>query len=408
MSVKLVEWLSLLASWLSSWLQNNYPELIVVAITIALYLYRKIPRRYAPLILLIPFAVLYAISKLLPTFFAFHLSNWPLIAIVLTPILIIDLLHKIPKNSAPYFFISPFFILFAIFGFFPILFSIYISFQQWNPTQGLEAMKFLGKDDIFRNYLYVLTDPIFWKSVYNTFWLAITSGLAQHLMAIPLAFILVMGLKRLRHPFTAFYFLPYITSTVAIALVFNTIFGKQFGILNQTLGYLSEASWSSWLFGGLAEALPISWLGDIEFIKPAIAILLVWKYFGFNIVLYSAGLATIPKQYYEAAAIDGANVFQRLWFISLPLLRPIIFFAVTLTIIGNLQIFEEPFIFIGFNGGTDNAGMTMALYLYDLGFGTFKQMGPAAATSWLLFIIIGVLTAVNFYLNGRGGLENRE
>ena len=312
--------------------------------------------------------------------------------------------YKTQRNLAPYLFISPFFILFAIFGLFPTFFSIYLSFHSWNPVAGLKAIESAG----IKNYIFVFTDGLFWQSVYNTFWLAITSGVAQHAMAIPLAFILVTGFKRLRHPFTAAYFLPFITSTVAVAIVFNTIFGKQFGILNYALIYLSEAAWSSWLFGGLSEILPINWLGLKEYIKPSVAILVTWKYFGFNVVLYSAGLATIPRQYYEAAAIDGANAFQRFWQISIPLLRPIIFFAVTLTIIGNLQLFDEPFVLIGSTGGTNNAAMTIAMYLYDLGFGSVQDMGLAAATSWILFVIIGILTAINFLLNGRTGLETRE
>ncbi len=312
--------------------------------------------------------------------------------------------HKTQRRLAPYIFISPFFILFAIFGLFPTFFSIYLSFQSWNPTVGLKGIEFIG----FANYVYIFTDILFWKSVYNTFWLAITSGILQHLIAIPLAFILVTGFKKLRHPFTAAYFLPFITSTVAIAIVFNTIFGKQFGVLNYGLIYLSEAAWSSWLFGGLSEVLPINWLGLKEYIKPSVAILVVWKYLGFNVVLYSAGLATIPRQYYEAAAIDGANAFQRFWHVSLPLLKPIIFFAVTLTIIGNLQLFDEPFVLVGSTGGTSNAAMTVAMYLYDLGFGSVQDMGLATATSWILFLVIGILTAVNFFFNGRSGLESTE
>ncbi len=332
--------------------------------------------------------------------------------------------YKTQRRLAPYLFISPFFILYIIFGLFPTVFSIYLSFHSWNPVAGLGAMEFLGESDktnfisvlidpsfwtsLVRNYTFVLTDSLFWKSIYNTFWLAITSGVVQHALAIPLAFILVTSFKRLRHPFTAAYFLPFITSTVAVAIVFNTIFGKQFGILNYGLIYLSEAAWSSWLFGGLSEFLPINWLGLKEYIKPSVAILVVWKYFGFNVVLYSAGLATIPRDYYEAAAIDGANAFQRFWQISIPLLKPIIFFAVTLTIIGNLQLFDEPFVLVGETGGTSNSAMTMAIYLYDLGFGSVQDMGLAAATSWMLFIIIGILTAVNFFFNGRTGLETRE
>lgn len=311
-------------------------------------------------------------------------------------------LDRFQRKYAPYFFISPFFVLFAVFGLFPIAFSIYLSFQMWNPVQGLDSMEYVG----IENYTWLLADPWFWESLYNTIWITIASGLPQHLVAIPLAFALAIGIRSFRHPLTAIYFMPYITSSVAIALVFTTIFGTQFGVLNQVLIYLSEASWSAWLFGGLADSLPVNWLGRAVNIKPAISIEIFWQFFGFNVVLYAAGLATIPSEYYEAAAIDGANVPQSFWYITLPLLRPMIFFAVTLTIIGNLQLFDQPYILTSGTGGTGQAGMTVAMYLYRTGF-EWLEMGTAAAMSWLLFFVIGTLTIVHFWLFGRSGLETR-
>ena len=311
--------------------------------------------------------------------------------------------HTFQRKYAPYLFVSPFFILFAVFGLFPTVFSIYLSFQSWNPVQGLGSMEFVG----FENYVFLLTDPWFWQSLWNTLWLALVSGAPQHLIAIPLAFALVMGTRRLRHLFTAAFFVPYITSTVAVALVFATIFGVQFGLLNQVLGYLVQAPWSAWLFGGLSDQLPINWLDRAPYIKPAIATLVFWKYFGFNVVLYSAGLATIPQDYYEAAAIDGASLAQRFWHVTLPLLRPMIFFAVTFTIIGNLQLFDEPYILTDGDGGPSQAGMTVAVYLYRTGF-EWLYMGTAAAMSWLLFLVVGTATFVHFYFTGRRGLETRD
>lgn len=312
-------------------------------------------------------------------------------------------LNHFQRRYAPYLFISPFFILFAVFGLFPIFFSGYLSLQSWNPIQGLGSMEFVG----FENYTFTFDDPWFWRSLRNTFWIAIASGLPQHVVAVPLAFALVMGIRALRHQLTAIYFLPYITSAVAVSLVFLTIFGTQFGVLNQLLGYLANAPWSSWLFGGLQESLPIQWLSQRAFIKPAISAVVFWQFFGFNVVLYTAGLATIPRDYYEAAQIDGASSSQSFRFITLPLLRPMMFFAVTLTIIGNLQLFDQPFILTDGRGGTGQAGMTTAMYLYRTGF-EWLEMGTAAAIAWLLFILIGVLTAIHFLFFGRNSLEARE
>lgn len=310
---------------------------------------------------------------------------------------------RFQRKAAPYIFISPFFILFAIFGLFPTLFSIYLSFQAWNPVQGLSTMEYVGLE----NFAFLLTDPWFWKSLYNSLWLAIASGVPQHLLAIPLAFALVTAVHSLKHPLTVAYFAPYITSTVAVAIVFGTIFGTQYGALNTAIAALADWPVTAWMFSGVSDLLPIRWLSRTDFIKPAITILVVWKYFGFNVVLYSAGLATIPNEYYEAAAVDGARGWQRFWYITLPLLRPMMFFAVALTIIFNLQLFDEPFILTGGTGGTGQAGMTVAMYLYRTGF-EWLYMGSAAAMSWVLFMLIGALTAVHFALFGRSGLERRE
>lgn len=315
--------------------------------------------------------------------------------------------HKFQRKYAPYIFVSPFFILFAVFGIFPTLFSIYLSFQRWNPVQGLGAMDYVG----WENYSWLFGDPWFWKAMWNTLWLALVSGVPQHLIAIPLAFALVMGVRHLRHPLTAAYFLPFITSTVAVAIVFQTIYGTQFGALNQAIGALADWWPTAWIFAGLSEILPIDWLGRARYIKPSIAILVIWKYFGFNLVLYTAGLATIPREYYEAAEVDGASIGQRFWHITLPLLRPMIFFAVTLTIIGNLQMFDEPFVLTNISGnrtgGPDEAGLTVAMYLYRTGF-EWVDMGTAAAMSWILFLVIGTATFIHFRFLGRTGLERRE
>jgi multiple sugar transport system permease protein len=312
-------------------------------------------------------------------------------------------LDKFQRRYAPYIFISPFFLLFAVFGLFPIVFSLYLSLQVWNPVQGLGTMRYVGLE----NYVWLMDDPWFWRSIQNTLWIAVASGVPQHVLAIPLAFALSRGIRRFRHPLTAAYFLPFITSAVAVSLVFLTIFGTQFGILNQALIYLANAPWSAWLLGGMADGLPVNWLGRAPNIKPAISILVIWQYFGFNVVLYAAGLATIPKDYYEAAEIDGADGRRSFFHITLPLLRPMIFFAVSLTIIGNLQLFDQPFILTDGTGGSSQAGMTVVMYLYRTGF-NWLEMGTAAAIAWLLVLLIGVLTLIHFRFFGRSGLETRD
>ncbi len=281
---------------------------------------------------------------------------------------------RISPQIAPYVLLSPFVFLFLVFGMFPLAFSLYLAFQSWEPTSGLSAMQFVALD----NFAFVLQDEWFWKSLMNTAWLAVASGVPQHLVAIPLAVFIHTSFKGLRNGVVGAYFLPYITSTVAIAILFSSLFSKDFGLVNLGLHQL---------FG----AEPIDWLGVPQHIKPAIALIVFWRFVGFNVVLYLAALQTIPKDLYEAATMDGAGRLQQFFFITLPSLKPMVFFGVTLSVIGGLQIFEEPFILTGGRGGSDQAGMTTALYLYRTAF-DFNDFGAASAMSWLLFIVVAALT----------------
>jgi multiple sugar transport system permease protein len=259
---------------------------------------------------------------------------------------------RLSPKWAPYFFISPFLVLFAVFGVVPLCFSLYLAFQTWEPTSGLTAMEFVG----LANFTFAIQDEWFWKTLKNTVWLAVVSGVPQHLVAIPLAAFIHSSFKRSRDAVIGAYFLPYITSSVAIAILFSSLFSTEYGLVN-----------------------------------AAIAIIVFWRYLGFNVVLYLAALQTIPKDLYEAATMDGASRFQQFWNITLPSLRPMIFFGVTLSVIGGLQLFEEPFILTNGKGGSDQAGMTSAVYLYRMAF-DFNDFGGASAMSWLLFIVVAVMT----------------
>jgi multiple sugar transport system permease protein len=278
---------------------------------------------------------------------------------------------------APYVFLSPFLVLFLVFALFPLAFSLYLAFQSWEPTSGLGAMEFVG----WGNFAFALQDDWFWKSLRNTVWLAIVSGAPQHLVAIPLAVFIHRSLKRLRDGLTGAYFLPYITSTVAIALLFSALFSTDYGLINAGLRPL-----------GLPN---IDWLNQPEALQPAIALLVFWRYLGFNLVLYLAALQTIPKDLYEAATLDGAGAWSQFWHITLPGIRPMVYFGVTLSVIGGLQLFEEPFILTGGSdrpiGGPDQSGMTSALYLYRMAF-DFNDFGGASAMAWLLMAVVALLT----------------
>lgn len=283
-------------------------------------------------------------------------------------------LPGIPGTWVPYVLISPFLILFAVFGLFPLLFSAWMAFQSWEPTSGLGSMQFVGLE----NFSFALQDAWFWKSLRNTLWLALASGLPQHLVALPLAVFIHSRFKRLRDGVAGAYFLPYITSTVAIAMMFTSLFSTDYGLVNAVLGGV---------FG--MEATP--WLTQPDKLKVAVAIVVFWRYVGFNLMLYLAALQTIPRDLYEAATLDGAGPWAKFWRITVPSLRPMILFGVTLSVIGGLQLFEEPFILTNGNGGPDQTVMTSAIYLYRLAF-DFNDFGGAAAMSWVLCGVVVVMT----------------
>jgi multiple sugar transport system permease protein len=293
------------------------------------------------------------------------------------------LLPRLSPQAAPYVLLSPFVVLFLVFGVFPLGFSFFLAFQSWEPTAGLASMKFVGLD----NFAFAISDEWFWKSLKNTAWLALAAGVPQHVVAIPLAYFIHTSFKRTRNSVVGAYFLPYITSTVAIAMMFSTLFSTDYGLINVGLHALGEVPGLAWL----APQAPTDWLGRAESVKPAIALVVFWRYVGFNTVLYLAALQTIPADIYEAATMDGAGRWQQFWYITLPSLQPMIYFGVTLSVIGGLQLFEEPFILTGGRGGTDQAGMTTAMYMYRTAF-EFNDFGGASALSWLLFVFVALLT----------------
>lgn len=287
---------------------------------------------------------------------------------------------KIPRRWAPYLFIAPFFVLFAVFGLFPLLFSIWLSLHQWEAAEGLGTMRWVG----LANYGYALGDPWFQQSLANTFWYALVAGVPQHVVALPLAVFIHTVLKKSRNAVVGAYFVPYVTSSVAIALIFSTLFARESGVVNQLLG------------------LQVNWLGEAANAKPAIAFVVFWRYLGWNVVLYLSALQVIDASLYEAARLDGANRWQQFRHVTLPMVRPMMYFAVTLTIIGNLQLFEEPFILVDIESGIATQVMTTAMFMYRMAFSD-GDFGTASAISWLLFAVIVALAWLNARLFGRHG-----
>jgi multiple sugar transport system permease protein len=294
------------------------------------------------------------------------------------------------QRWAPALFLAPFIVLFVVFGAFPLLFSVWLSLHQWNPAAGLSAMHWVGLE----NYAFTLADPWFQRTLANTLWYAVATGVPQHLVALPLAWFMHRTIRsaRLRDGLVGLYFLPFITSSVAIALVFSTLYSKDYGVINAVLHHL---------LGGPS----IDWLNEAGWAKPAVGFVVFWRYLGWNVVLYLAALQVVDAELYEAATLDGAGSWRQFWHVALPQLKPMVFFAVTLTIIGNLQLFEEPFILVESENPAARASMTSAMFMYQLAFAE-GDFGTASAVSWLLFLLIALAAWINARLFRRSGASD--
>lgn len=288
---------------------------------------------------------------------------------------------------APYLFISPFFILFCVFGVYPISYSLVTSFFDWKLI-GTKPPKFVG----FGNYVNIFTvDPFFWKAMANTVVLLFFGSILQHIIALPLATIINSKLVKGKEFFKTTFFLPYITSTVSVVIIFGNLFDTNYGLINWLLS-----------LSGMAGD-KIRWTQEAFGIKVVLSTILNWKFIGWNMIIYLAGLQAIPAELYESAEIDGAGTFRKLFSITIPQLMPIIFFAVALSIIGGMQIFEEPFILTGGYdnmGGDGNSGLTAAYYLMFTGFKAYK-IGKGSAIAWALFLFIISMNGINRFTTRR-------
>jgi len=279
-----------------------------------------------------------------------------------------------------YVAVAPFFILFAVFGAFPVLFSIWISFHSWD---GIGQMTWVGVEQ----YRYLLADPVFWQAIGNTLIIWVLSTVPMLLLALVIANAL-HNATRFRSFYRIAYFIPNVTSVVAVTLMFGSIFSNNFGLLNAFLQSV-----------GLDK---VEWLTQPWGIKIAIASIVTWRWVGYNAIIYLAGLQAISADVYEAAKVDGASPRQVFWRITVPMLRPVILFTAVTSTIGGLQIFTESRVLFGDTnniGGPGNAGMTIVSYLYQSAF-IKNQFGYGAAIGWALFILIVLFSIINWRLIG--------
>ncbi|WP_455619771.1 carbohydrate ABC transporter permease [Eisenbergiella sp.] len=288
------------------------------------------------------------------------------------------ILQVIKKNKVAYAYIAPFFILFTIFGLFPIVAGLYISFFRWD---GISEMHFLGLE----NYINLLKDPLFWKALKNTIVIGIIAHIPILLGGLTLAYLLNSKLVKGENIFKTIYFMPMVTSAVAITIIFQNLFGYNYGTINYILSFFGET--------------PINWLGgDGSLIKIAVIVMFAWKWIGWNMVIYLAGMQGISNDIYEAAKIDGATHTKILFKIVIPLLTPIIVFTLVQSTIGMFNLFTEPFILTNssWTGGVNNGGLTLMMYLLNKA----PQGGTAYGyASSCAYIITMMIVCISLFIN---------
>ncbi|WP_327091529.1 sugar ABC transporter permease [Nonomuraea sp. NBC_01738] len=282
------------------------------------------------------------------------------------------------RNLAGWGFSLPFLILYAVFELVPVVAALGFSFTDLRSRDLLNP---LNVDPVgTANYARLLSDDVFWQAIANTLYFAAVTVPLTIVIGMALAFALNSGINRLKTFFRVSYYLPVVSSIVAIAVIFRYLLGQEIGLVNVVLGWF-----------GIDGP---NWLMDPFWAMPSLIGMAVWRHVGFVMVIYLAGLQSIPGELYEASSIDGASARQRFWHVTLPLLRPTTLFLVIVSVIGNLQFFEEPFVMTG--GGPLHRTTSISFLIYDT-FGT-GQYGYAAAISYVLFLVIALLSVVQFRL----------
>ena len=274
-------------------------------------------------------------------------------------------------------FAAPFVILFLVFLAFPIVASFALSFTSFgirDLTNPIGAT-FVG----LKNYTDLLGDPKFWTSLLNTVYFVVVGVPITLVLGLLIASALDRGITRFRTAFRVGYYLPVITSIVAIAVVWRFLLNPDVGLVNMVLGAL-----------GIQGP---AWLADPVLAMPSIIAMAVWRNLGFAMIVFLAGMQAIPAVLYEAAAIDGAGRWQLFRFVTLPMLRPTILFMTVITTIGYLQLFEEPFVMTG--GGPLDKTLSVTMYMYQQGF-TFFHQGYASAIAYVLFVIVAIVAFLQF------------
>lgn len=285
--------------------------------------------------------------------------------------------HGWRQDLTGWAFAAPFVILFGVFMAFPILAALILSFTNFGlrDLQNPLGTSFVG----LQNYAELFADPKFWKSLGNTVYFVVVGVPLTLILGLVVANALSRGITRFRTAFRVGYYLPVITSIVAIAVVWRFLLNPEVGLINlllENLGITGPA-----------------WLANPALAMPSIIAMAVWRNVGFAMVVFVAGMQAIPAVLYEAAAIDGAGRWKAFRYVTLPMLRPTILFMLVITTIGYLQLFEEPFVMT--DGGPLDKTLSISMYMYQQGFEFFHQ-GYASAIAYVLFVIVAIVAFLQF------------
>ncbi|WP_371494299.1 carbohydrate ABC transporter permease [Kitasatospora sp. NBC_00374] len=289
-------------------------------------------------------------------------------------------LYRWDTKASPYAFVAPFFLVFAVFGLFPLLYTGWLSLHRVS-LYSVDRAEWVG----LRNYTDLFTGPashFFWNALGNTVTLGILSTVPQLMMAIGLAHLLNYRL-RARSFFRTALLAPYATSVAAATLVFALIFSPESGMANWFLG----------LFG----LDPVAWEAGDWTSQLAVSTIVTWRWTGYNALIYLAAMQAVPGELYEAAAIDGASRWRQFLHVTVPALRPTILFTVVVSTIGATQLFGEPFLFggqSGHQGGAAHQYETLGVFMYDQGFRN-SMLGRASAVAWTMFALLLLIGLVN-------------
>lgn len=279
------------------------------------------------------------------------------------------------KLYTPYFFLAPALATLLTFFFLPVTAAFLMSATDFDiyALGDINRARFI----FLNNYQQIFSDPLFWKALFNTSYFVVAGVPLTILVSLAAAIALNSKILKLKRLFRLAFFMPVVTTLVAVAVVWRYLYHPRYGLINYILSFVGIA--------------PIDWLGDPLWALPALILLAVWKNFGYNMMIFLAGLQAIPENLYEAARIDGAGWWQQQLQVTIPQLTPTTIFVTIITIIGYFQFFAEPYVMT--QGGPLNATLSMVLYLYQQGF-RWWQMGYSAAIAFVLFLIVVVIAVL--------------